>query len=58
MIVDPFDRTYNPGKSVMRGESLEKAFFKEMRRALKSLTEHGVLPEKPSEPEKRGKAKK
>ncbi len=45
-VVDPFDRTYNPARSVKRDTPLENQYFNSMTATMRQLTEKGSLFEK------------
>ena len=55
MIVDPFDRTYNPARNIKRDTDIETNFYEEMEYALNCLIEEGRIPRSPPEPEKKKK---
>ncbi len=43
MIIDPFDKSYNPAKAVHRGSDLEKKYFQAFGDTLISLIKDGDL---------------
>lgn len=43
MIVDPFDRTYNPAKIIKRDSFIERSLFGAMEATLNQLNTEGTL---------------